>query len=387
MQYEEILHRCFRCGYCKLPGNYVDFNCPPYQAFRFESYSPGGRMWLIRAWLEHKIGLTGRLQEIIFSCVSCGNCVEHCTFPKFKDQLLLAFTAAKAELVNAGKVPPAVRDCLTKVYQYGNGYGLAPKKRTNWTQSIEMEQFSDQEYLFYVGDVGSFDSRGQEIARSVALLMSELGISFGILGAKELADGNEVKSMGEMELFKYLAQQNIKTFEALGVQKIITLSPHGFNAFKNDYPGLGGRYQVYHYTQILAPLIKDAPFTSDLPPVRVTYHDSCYLGRHNREYGSARNMLAAVSGLQLVEMDRSFQNALCCGGGGGNIFTGIIGGGADNSARARIREAAGTGAQVLGVACPQCAVMLEDALKVENLEGEIAVKEVSEIVRERLISK
>ena len=387
MQYEEILHRCFRCGYCKLPGNYVDINCPPYHAFRFESYSPGGRMWLIRAWLENKIGLTGRLQEIIFSCVGCGNCVEHCTFPKFKDQLLLAFTAAKAELVNAGKVPPAVRDCLTKIYQYGNGYGLAPKKRANWTQTIEIEQFSDQEYLFYVGDVGSFDTRGQEIARSVTLLMSELGLSFGILGAKELADGNEAKSMGEMELFKYLAEQNIKTFKALGVQKIITLSPHGFNAIKNDYPGLGGQYEVYHYTQLLAPLIKGVPVKSDLPPVRVTYHDSCYLGRHNMEYGSARNMLGAVPGLELVEMDRSFQNALCCSGGGGNIFTDIIGSGADHSARARVREAAGTGAQVLGVACPQCAVMFEDALKVENLDAEIAVKEVSEIVRERLVLK
>ena len=386
MQYEEILHRCFRCGYCKLPGNYVDFNCPPYHAFRFESYSPGGRMWLIRAWLENKIGLTGRLQEIFFSCVGCGNCVEHCIFPKFKDQLLLAFTAAKAELVNAGQVPPAVRDCLTKIYQYGNGYGLAFKKRANWTQSIEIEQFSDQKYLFYLGDVGSFDTRGQEVARSAALLMTELGLSFGILGAKELADGNEAKSMGEMELFKYLAEQNIKTFEALGVQKIITLSPHGFNAIKNDYPGLGGQYEVYHYTQILAPLIKNVPFNSDLPPVRVTYHDSCYLGRHNMEYGSARNMLGAVPGLELVEMDRSFQNALCCGGGGGNIFTDIIGSGVDHPARARVREAAGTGAQVLGVACPQCAVMFADALKVENLEGEIAVKEVSEIVRERLVS-
>ena len=384
MQFEEILHRCFRCGYCKLPGNYVDINCPPYHAFRFESYSPGGRMWLIRAWLENKIGLTGRLQEIFFSCVGCGNCVEHCTFPKFKDQLLLAFTAAKAELVNAGKVPPAVRDCLTKIYQYGNGYGLAPKKRANWTETIEIEQFSDQEFLFYVGDVGSFDTRGQEIARSVALLMSELGLSFGILGAKELADGNEAKSMGEMELFKYLAEQNIKTFETLGVQKIITLSPHGFNAIKNDYPGLGGQYDVYHYTQLLAALIKDVPAKSDLPPVRVTYHDSCYLGRHNMEYGSARNILGALPGLELVEMDRSFQNALCCSGGGGNIFTDIIGSGSDHSARARVREAAGTGAQVLGVACPQCAVMFEDALKVENLEGEIAVKEVSEIVRERL---
>lgn len=384
MQYEDILHRCFRCGYCKLPANYVDFNCPPYHAFRFETYSPGGRMWLIRAWLDNKIELSERLQEIIFSCVSCGNCVEHCTFPKFKDQLLLAFTAAKEELVNAGKVPPAIRDCLTKIYQSGNAYGRARKKRTQWTQGIEIERFSNQEYLFFVGDVGAFDTRGQEIARSVTRLMKEMGISFGILGSEELSDGNEAKAMGESELSKYLAEKNIKTFEGQDVRKIVTLSPHAYNAIKNEYCRLGGNYQVYHYSQILAPLMKNGVFKSDLPPVRVTYHDSCYLGRHNMEYWAARNILAALPGVERVEMDRCFQNALCCGGGGGNVFTDIIGSRFDTSARARVREAADADAQVLAVACPQCAIMFEDAVKVENLEGKIDVKEVSEIVRERI---
>jgi Fe-S oxidoreductase len=384
MQYEDILHRCFRCGYCKLPENYVDFNCPPYHAFRFETYSPGGRMWLIRAWLDKKIELSERLQEIIFSCVSCGNCVEHCTFPKFKDQLLLAFTAAKEELINAGKVPPAVRDCLTKIYQSGNAYGRAGKNRTQWAEGIKVEQFSDQEYLFFVGDVGAFDTYGQEIARSVASLMKIMGISFGILGPEELSDGNEAKAMGELELLKYLAEENIKEFERRGVQKVVTLSPHGYNAIKNEYRQLGGDYQVYHYTQVLAPLIKNSAFKSVLPPVRVTYHDSCYLGRHNMEYRAARDILAALPGVELVEMDRCFQNALCCGGGGGNVFTDIIGSGFDTAARARVREAADADAQVLAVACPQCAVMLKDAVKVENLDGNIEVKEVSEIVRERI---
>jgi Fe-S oxidoreductase len=341
-------------------------------------------MWLIRGWLDNKIKLSERLQEILFSCVSCGNCVEHCTFPKFKDQLLLAFTAAKEELINAGKVPPAIRDCLTKIYQSGNAYGRAHKKRTQWTQGIEIERFSDQEYLFFVGDVGAFDTRGQEITRSVARLMNEMGISFGILGSEELSDGNEAKAMGESELLKYLAEENIKIFEGRGVQKIVTLSPHGYNAIKNEYRQFGGNYHVYHYSQILAPLIKNGVFKSDLPPARVTYHDSCYLGRHNMEYWSPRNILAALPGVELVEMDRSFQNALCCGGGGGNFFTDIIGSGYDTSARARVREAAAVGAQVLAVACPQCAVMFEDAVKVANLDGKIEVKEVSEIVSERI---
>lgn len=387
MQYAEILHRCFRCGYCKLPGNYVDFNCPPYQAFRFETYSPGGRMWLLRAWLDNKIELSDRLQEIIFSCVSCGNCVAHCTFPKFKDELLLAFTAAKAELVNAGRVPPAIRDCLTRLYQSGNAYGRSRKKREKWATESEIERFENQGYLFFVGDVGAFDSRGQEIARSVLRCLKENGVSFGLLGSAEISDGNEAAAMGETELFRHLAEKNIQTFNALGVQKIITLSPHGFHVIKNEYPQLGGKYQVFHYSQILAPALKKAVFRAGLPLVRVTYHDSCYLGRHNQEYGSARKMLSAVPGLELVEMERNFQNALCCGGGGGNFFTGIIGSGLDTAARARVREAAASGAQVLAVACPQCAVMLADAAKVENLDQRLEVKELSEIVNSRLASK
>jgi Fe-S oxidoreductase len=387
MQYEEILHRCFRCGYCKLPGNYVDFNCPPYQAFRFETYSPGGRLWLLRAWLNDKIELTDRLQEIIFSCVNCGSCMAHCTFPKFKDHLLPAFTAAKAELVNAGRVPPAIRDCLTRLYQSGNAYGRSPKKREQWMRGIDVERFGHQDYLFLVGDVGAFDTRGQAIARSVVRCLKANGISFGLLGAAEISDGNEAGAMGETELFRYLAEKNIQTFNALGVRKIITLSPHGLHAIKNEYPRFGGNYQVYHYSQILAQTLPKAPFRADLPPVRVTYHDSCYLGRHNLEYGSARKMLGAIPGLELVEMERSFQNALCCGGGGGNVFTGLIANGLETAARARVREAAASGAQVLAVACPQCAVMLTDAVKVENLDGRLAVMELSEIVDSRLIVK
>ena len=344
-------------------------------------------MWLLRAWLGNKIQLTDRLQEIIFSCVSCGNCVAHCTFPKFKDELLLAFTAAKAELVNAGRVPPAIRDCLTRLYQSGNAYGRSPKKREDWATEIEIERFENQDYLFFIGDVGAFDTRGQEIARSVLRCLKENGVSLGLLGSAEISDGNEAAAMGENELFRHLAAKNIQTFNARGVQKIITLSPHGFHAIKNEYPRLGGKYQVFHYSQILAPALQKAVFRADLPPVRVTYHDSCYLGRHNQEYGSARKMLSAVPGLELVEMQRNFQNALCCGGGGGNLFTSIIGSGLDTAARARVREAAASGAQVLAVACPQCAVMLEDAAKVENLDQQLEVKELSEIVNSRLASK
>ena len=384
MKYAEILHRCFRCGYCKLPGNYMDFNCPAYVAFRFETYSPGGRMWLLRAWLNHRLEPSRRFQEILFSCTACRNCVEQCTLPKIKDELLAAFTAGKEELVAEGKVPPPVRDCLTKLQKYGNPYGIAKRKRTNWVADIKVELFSGQDYLFFPGDVGAFDSRGQEIARSIATLLKRLGISFGILGEGEVSDGNEANAMGESELFRLLAEENIKHFNQLNVKRIIALSPHGFNTLKNEYPALGGAYQVFHYTQILADYIGSLSFKDETSKVRVTYHDPCYLGRHNMEYRAARKVLAAIPGVEIREMDRSMQNALCCGGGGGNIFTDIIGNGPESPARGRAAEALDTGAEILAVSCPTCAVMLADAVKANNMDEYIQVKEISEIVNARL---
>lgn len=384
MEHAEILHRCFRCGYCKLPGNYADFNCPAYLQRRFETYSPGGRMWLLRAWLDGRIEGGPRFQDIVFTCTACGNCVVQCTLPNLKDHLLAAFTAGKQELLAKGTVPAAVRACLERVQKFGNPYGLARRKRAEWAAPDAVAAYKGQDYLFWAGDEGSFDPRGRQIARSAAALLTRLGVSIGTLGAEQVSDGNEVRAMGEVELFEELAATNTATFAAAGVQRILCLSPHGFNALKNHYPQLGATVQVRHYTQVLAGAIAKARFKADLAPQTVTYHDSCYLGRHNNEYWSARKVLAAVPGLKVVEMARNLQNALCCGGGGGNLFTGILGGGPDAAACARVREAAATGADVLAVACPSCAIMFEDAVKQEKLEGRLQVKEISEIVAERM---
>jgi Fe-S oxidoreductase len=341
-------------------------------------------MWLLRAWLDKKLEPSRRFQEILFSCTACGNCVEQCALTKIKDQLLLAFTAGKAELVEEGKVPPHVGNCLTKLQKFGNPYGFARKKRTRWAVDTEVEIFSDQEFLFFPGDVGAFDTRGQEITRSVATLLRHLGVSFGILGDKEVSDGNEANAMGERELFCLLAEENIKHFTELNIKKIITLSPHGFNALKNEYPELGGDYQVFHYSQILAAQAKSLVLKNKLAKLSVTYHDPCYLGRHNWEYDSVRKILATLPGVEVREMDRSMQNAMCCGGGGGNLFTDIIGNGPESPARNRAAEALDTGAAILAVSCPTCAVMLENAVKSANMDERIQVREISEIVSDLL---
>jgi len=280
-------------------------------------------------------------------------------------------------------VPPQVRDYFKAINIQGNPYKLPQDERGKWAEGLDVEPYAGQEYLFYVGCVGSYDERGKKMAQSVALLLGNLGVTFGILGSREFCDGNEVRSMGERGLFEHIAKQNIEQFKDLGVKKMITLSPHAYNAIRNDYPELGGDFDVYHYSQILKQMLKNAELKASGRPLRVTFHDPCYLGRHNKEFNSPRKVLLSLPDVEFIEMDRSRDNALCCGGGGGNFFTDILGPGSDSPARARVREALDTGAEVIAVACPNCAKMLEDAIKTEDIEDSIRVMDLAEIVLTR----
>ncbi len=384
MKYADLVHRCFRCGYCKFTSDYTDFNCPAYRKFRFETYSPGGRMWLIWAWLNDEIKNSDRFQEILFSCATCANCVEHCVFT-FSEDLVNIFISAREEMVNDGIIPPPVRDYLKNININGNPYKEPASERGKWAEGTLVETYKDQEYLFYIGCVGSYDERGKKIARAVGNLLVKAGLSIGILGDKENCDGNEVRTIGEAGLFQFLAEKNIALFRDLGVKKIITLDPHAFNTFKKDYPALDGEFEVYHYTQVLAPLIQSGKIPLKELNDKITYHDPCYLGRHNGEYDAPRKILKAIPGIELVEMDRSRENAFCCGGGGGNFFTDILGGGEDSPSRIRVREALDTGAGIIAVACPQCAKMLDDAVKIEQLDDRLKVMDVAEIVTNCLL--
>ena len=378
MEHEELLHRCFRCGWCKFPTNFTDINCPSYLKYRFETYSPGGRMWLIRAYLNGEIKLTPRLYEIIFSCATCRNCVEACAIPKIKDYLVDIIVAARHELVGGGVIPPSVRKYFMGINNYGNAFARPASERMNWAKGLPIPIYDGHEFLLYVGDEGAFDEVGARMARSVASWMLAAGISFGVLGEVEIADGNDVKALGEKDLFERVARENIGKFNTAGVKKIITLSPHAFNTMKNDYHTLGGDFAVYHYTQVMdrrRGASKAGAFNT-----RVAYHDPCYLGRWNQEYLAPRNILQSVKGLKLIELDRAMGNALCCGGGGGNYYTDILGSGAESSARSRIREAGNTGVDIVAVSCPICYKMLDDALRDEGLVERMKVMEISEVL-------
>ena len=319
MRYADIIHRCFRCGYCKFTSDYYDFNCPSYRKFGFETYAPGGRMWLIQAWLNGEIKNSERFQEILFSCATCANCVEHCVFT-FSDDLVNIFIAAREEMVNKGIIPPPVRDYLKNINTSGNPYKEPANERGKWADGTSIPAYDGHEYLFYIGCVGSYDERAKKIARTVGNVLIKAGVSLGILSNRETCDGNEVRSLGEIGLFQFLAEQNITLFKELRVKKIITLDPHAFNTFTQDYPSLGGEFEIYHYTQVLAPLIQSKKLSLKDREAKITFHDPCYLGRHNGEYEAPRKILESIPGVSLIEMDQTRENALCCGGGGGKFL-------------------------------------------------------------------
>jgi len=381
--FKDLIHRCFRCGYCKFPENWTDVNnCPPYARFRMETYSCGGRLWLTRAWLNDQIEWTEHLAEILYSCTTCRNCEIKC-FLSFNVDIVNMVVAARAEMVETGRLPLAVKSFLENIELHGNPYGASRAKRGMWTAGMSIEQCNNHEYLLYVGCTGSYDTRAQESTKSLAQVLRKTKISFGILGAQENCDGNEVHKLGEAGLFELLAEGNIALFKSLGVWKIITLSPHAYNAFRNHYPQYGGDFVVFHYTQILRDLVKTGTmdFFRDFH-ARVTYHDPCFLGRWNGEYKAPREILENIPGIELVEMEKNRGSALCCGGGAGNFQIDLLGGSEDSPSRRRVREAAATGVNILAVACPKCLVMLEDAVKGEGLEEILSVRDISEILAE-----
>jgi Fe-S oxidoreductase len=317
------------------------------------------------------------LANKLYSCSTCNNCVQSCKFPFNKD-IVNIITGAREEMVSSGLVLPKVARFFQAIEAYGNPYRELRENRGKWAGGAGIQDYHGQEFLLYVGCVGSFDEIGQKCAKALGEILLKAGVSFGILGAEEECDGNETCLLGERRIFEILLEKNLSLFDKLGVEKIITLSPHSFNAFKNYYPD---KFEVLHYTQILGDLISKGKLNlSAKLSAKVTYHDPCFLGRHNSEYEAPRQVLHAIPGIELIEMERNRENSFCCGGGSGNFYTDFFGGGENSPARIRVREAFETGASILAIACPVCAIMLNEAVRGEGLEDSITVKDISEII-------
>jgi heterodisulfide reductase subunit D len=250
------------------------------------------------------------------------------------------------------------------------------------TMAQLMAEGREPEILFWVGCAGSFDQRAQKITRAFATILEAAGINFAVLGAEEACTGDPARRAGNEFLFQMMAYNNIQVLNNYNIKKIVTACPHCFNTIKNEYPELGGNYEVIHHTTLLQQLINDGRIKlkegGSFKGRRITYHDSCYLGRANGIYEAPRQVLEALDA-DLVEMKRCRSNGFCCGAGGAQMFK------EEEKGTTRVNwnrtaEAIGTGANVIAAACPFCNTMLTDGVKVNDKEGEVAVLDVAEIV-------
>jgi len=287
-------------------------------------------------------------------------------------------------LANQGEIPSTIRDALENTFLQGNPWGRFRDRRADWAKDLGVKMIGEAttETLLYVGCAPSYDPRVQNVSTALIKIFQKTDLDFGILGKKESCCGNEIRRMGEQTLFKKLAKDNTNLFKKSGIKRIITISPHCFNAFKNEYPDLN--IPVQHYTQVIAELIETGKLKmSKALNLLATYQDPCFLGKQNLVFDEPRKILTAIPGLEFIEMERSRQRSLCCEGGGGRMWAE---GGTEGTRNGeiRIKEAVALGAKVMATACPFCLLTLEDAVKISGSADQIVVKDISELVAEAI---
>ncbi len=327
--------------------------------------------------------------EELWACTSCKACDEICPVNiEILDKIL---DMRRYKSLMESDFPTELGNTYRAMENSSNVYGMNQADRGEWAAELEGVAIVDagsgpldHEYLYWIGCAGSFDDRNKKTSRAVAKLLQRAGIDFAILGPSELCTGDPARRSGNEYIFQMLAVQNVEALEGLAVKKIITQCPHCFNTLKNEYPQLGGHYEVVHHSQLLAQLVADGRLSLAGATIeeRVTYHDSCYLGRHNDVYLAPRNVIGSIAGIEVVEMPRNGTRGMCCGAGGARMWMEEHIGKKVNIERTE--EALDTGVARIAVACPFCYVMMDDGVKEKGRGEDVKVQDIAELLVEAI---
>jgi len=382
---------CTECGRCKDA-------CPTYLTDK-----PLALKWVHDSvkhhLLEHREAIVSRRntdlpplvgkvisEDTLWACTTCGYCEHAC--PIELEHLGKFFRLRQHQVMMEGAFPAELKTLFDNVESAGNPWGLPSDSRADWAKGLDVplltstEQAKDLDYLFYVGSAQSFDDRGQKVARAFVKVLRAAGVRFAILGAAEGSTGECVRRAGNEMLFQTLAQQLVETLNGLGVARIVTCDPHAFNALKNEYPEFGGRFEVFHHTQLIDELIRAGRLRPRASFERVIYHEPCYLGRHNREYEAPRRVLASVCSDSPLEFPLNRTHAMCCGAGGGRFWMEEHIGKRINVTR--VEQALPQRPQLIATACPYCTTMLRDATTQLGFDSTLATRDIAELVAESL---
>ncbi len=383
-------YTCVDCGRCSdnCPANAVGRPLSP-RFISIKARDHAFKRFPVRGDIQVRESLMGNVfeEDEIWSCTTCGACEQECpVMNEYIDKIV----DLRRGMVDEGNVPQSLQKPLGALEKRGNPYGKMEKKRAEWTKDLPegmevqvLDGKNSAETLYFVDSACSYDERLQEIARSVSVILKRCNVDFGILGKGEKDSGHEVRRFGEEMLFQSLKEHNTEAILSSGVSSIVTADPHAFNALSKDYHGMP---QVEHISQFILRKIQSGSLR--LKPLEesglvFTYHDPCYLGRHNLLYDVPRQVLDSIPDINRVEMERSRDRSFCCGGGGLMLFYEPIED--KRMGQVRVDMAYQAGANVIVTGCPFCLINLEDGVKTSGLEGKVQVMDLTELVAQQLV--